>query len=138
MHRPPSLHRRHFLAALVALISFWLSGTTAALADDSAADFGTSVGTVFIPEGLDARDAIASAHSAFANHRWTVVEKTDSRIVGSLIDDGWSQTLTAVIDGNQIKLYCKGTRRGSAGINDRWVRYYTKRLNTYLSRRLGL
>ena len=68
---------------------------------------------IFIPQldvGISESSAMAAVHRALNRRKWTVVERSDSHISGTIEHRGVAATLTILVEGRSLIYTCKGTR----------------------------
>lgn len=88
------------LAVLLALGSV----TPASAADD----YGTLVATIPAPDGVSAGGIKNAIVSTLAGRLWTVTEKSEEKVVGYLKHRSNEATVTFLVKGDSIELYCAG------------------------------
>lgn len=69
---------------------------------------GVSVGSLPIPADLNEEDVRDVVAYSLAARTWTVKEKKGNRVVGHLVHRGYDATITFVIEGENLQIYCDG------------------------------
>lgn len=122
---------------LIAYISLMLSLFTAS--SHASTDAGKSFGSVSVPAGLSAADVKEVIVVSLVQRSWTVTEKTDTKVVGTLKHRGVDATITLTYNASSVEIYCEGWKidkagvRGKPDIPDGWAENIKKDVNKRLN-----
>ncbi len=101
----------------------------------AAAEAGKSFGSVPVPAGLSLPDVKEAIVVSLVQRSWTVAEKTDTKIVGTLKHRGIDATITLTYNASSVEIYCEGWKIDKAGVRtkpdipDGWAENIKKDVN---------
>ena len=92
---------------LIACLAALFLGATPMLAQDED-EYGPLFDSIPIPDGLNKEDLRTAIAPALIARGWTVKEQSDRRVIGYLKHRGNEATVTFILDGEQIQIFCVG------------------------------
>lgn len=105
----------------------------------AAAEAGKSFGWVPVPGGLSLADVKEAIVVSLVQRSWTVAEKTDTKIIGTLKHRSFDTIITITYAANSVEIYCEGWKIDKAGtrikpdIPDGWAENIKKDITKRMS-----
>lgn len=125
------------ISSLLACVSLLLGSLVSPVR--AAAEAGKSFGSVAVPAGLSVTDVKEVIVVSLVQRTWTVAEKTDAKVVGTLKHRGIDATITLTFSASSVEIYCEGWKIDKAGVRtkpdipDGWAENIKKDINKRLN-----